>query len=127
MGSTDSTSPLQKGCPRLGLGTGSRMATPFPVGTTAHTKAKEAAKKLADWIKNNTTPTTTHSQAGYKGLVLFRNKENHQNIAAGINSGLYYYEGYDPFETAFDLNQPKGPWRNLVEVDENWKPTGKFY
>ena len=33
------------------------MATTFPVGTTAHTKAKEAAKKLAAWIKNNTTPT----------------------------------------------------------------------
>ena len=53
--------------------------------------------------------------------------ENHQNIAAGINSGLYYYEGYDPFEIAFNPNQPKGPWRNLVEVDKNWKPTGKFY
>lgn len=102
-------------------------AVTYPVGTIAHTKAKEAANKLKDWIEKHNNP------ADWKYLVEFQNRpdkvthKKHQNITDGHNKGFHYYEGYDPFEIAYDMSKWKGPWRNLVEVDAHWKPTGIFY
>ena len=59
---------------------------------------------------------------------MYTHREKHPDITAGHGRGLYYYEGYDPFEIAYQPEGKwKGPWRNLVEVDAHYIPTGIFY
>ena len=72
-------------------------------------------------ISKQVIQTNKHST-----IVLYF-REKHPAIKAGIDSGFYYYEGYDPFEIAFTPGAWKGPWRNIVEVDEHYFPTKKFF
>eukprot|EP00090_Calanus_glacialis_P043770 TRINITY_DN77573_c0_g1_i1.p1 TRINITY_DN77573_c0_g1~~TRINITY_DN77573_c0_g1_i1.p1 ORF type:complete len:109 (-),score=22.85 TRINITY_DN77573_c0_g1_i1:37-363(-) len=91
-------------------------------GSTSFDLSKKAAGQLGAWIQNHT------SAQDRLALVRYQNRENHAAITAGHNSNLSYYEGYDPFDIAFNpAGTWKGPWRNIVEVDASLRPTKKFF
>lgn len=74
-----------------------------------------AAQALATYIDTGKDRTK---------LAEFKNFEKFDEFET---SKFWYFEGYDPFEIAYDPTNDKGPWRTVVEVDKHWKTTGRWF